>query len=295
MAQNLLLERLDKLERQNRLWKAIGSSTLFLTISAAIIAIIGVIGDSIPRTIPIEGLFRFLEHSFSTIFTLVLALAGVALMLRVASAGRPRRSKASQELRREIAVQAIEKLKKARELLKEGDHNLDMAVQLRDEAVKQDLPTVNIIIKGESQRSLLVDVDRRIEAARSRTFVREKQNRREEERRLEARLRETDGRVLSNGSGWKQKNSGKPANERSKKIHQRLKEDLLYSMRQSALQAESEVVRTLRSHVLSAKQRERRVALVWMAVLFLTAGISLWLIGTITGGQAFNQSFSFLH
>ncbi len=71
------------------------------------------------------------------------------------------------------ASKAVQKLQEAVDLLKDSDEHLEKALALRDEVLGADLPTAKVYIKARDPRSLLLDLNKRIEGAKAREYVKE--------------------------------------------------------------------------------------------------------------------------
>lgn len=124
-----------------------------------------------------EGLLGFFENEFGPILILVGIVVIVGFFLRIAWKMNKKLDPTGEESMstRQMAAanKAVKKLEKAARLLKEGDENLEEAIRLRDEALGEDLPPQKVVIKGEDPRSLLLAVNKRIDGAESRSYVKE--------------------------------------------------------------------------------------------------------------------------
>lgn len=120
---------------------------------------------------------RFFEEEFGSIVIIVLILIAIGIILKIVWKINKKMNKTLEPTmstkQAQAAAEAVELLTKAQKLLDESDDNLEEAIKLRDKVTNTVLPPAKLYIKGKDPRSLLLDVNKRIEGAESRRYVHE--------------------------------------------------------------------------------------------------------------------------
>lgn len=124
-----------------------------------------------------DRIIEFFEKEFGAYLVFGLLVVGIFILYKVfrkvnkTIEGEGETAMSNRQM--SAANKAVQKLQEAVALLKESDENLEQALTLRDEVLGADLPTAKVYIKAEDPRSLLLDLNKRIEGAKSRGYVKE--------------------------------------------------------------------------------------------------------------------------
>ena len=254
----------------------------------------------------VERMTGFLEHEFVVILILSAALGGIFLAAEFAwKAGkRIDISAALSAERTRIANAAAAKLKQARQLLADGDDNLKEAIRLRDAALRQDLTSAGTKVRNSGLHSLLSDVNRRIEGARSRIYVRDQKDRRLAVEHLRNQmLPERD--TLAHRSGTRHRGT---VNEPSKRSEARprgqkpnpsrragiIQARLLHDLDNLASDYESQKLKQLKNYAQRSRKQQRKAMVVGVVVIAVMMIAAVVLIGATNAGGGFTNSLAFL-
>ncbi len=127
----------------------------------------------------VDKILNFMENELGIILMLLAIVVGLIVFLKYAWKAKKKIDRIGDPemsgRQARTADDAVKKLERAQKLLMEGDENLEEAIKLRDEVTNSDLPPVKVFIKGENPKSLLLDINRRIDGAKSRGYVKEVQ------------------------------------------------------------------------------------------------------------------------
>ena len=281
-------QRLRRLEAQNRRLRAAAAASISLAVSLWLMGRVRLQrfgGPSLSASL--DNALSFAENELVAL-SLVIAVVTVSLLLlRFArkAANSIDRSSIATGIRSQVAEEAVAKLIQARRLLEESDSNFERALRLRNEAVKHDLPSVHVAIKGKNPRNLLTDVDRRIESARSRLYVKKEKELRAAEESLAARIRDDSASMDS-------RSRSKRASHQ--KLNERIQTRLLQDLESLAPGYESDKLKKLRNHAQRAKVHQRRNAILGLLAAAAVMGAAAVLLFATKGGGGFSNSFSFL-
>ncbi len=296
MNRNITLRHVARVERQNKNLKALAASTLLL--AAFLLFWSSQSGASGGIANRLLGIVELVIADPASIIVIVASVAATAFLLSFAWRIRNRLSgkpAISTQIRTEAAAQATAKLRHAKQLLEEGDHNLEKAIRLRDEVLQKDLPPVGLYIKGQDPRSLLTQLNKRIQGAKSRKFVDAENKKRAAQREALARISDVPGRSQSkiypgtlNGVVKRTREAG------SRKLEELIQVQVLNELERSSGRTESDMLRSLKQRAQLSRHRQQKAMLLWGLAIVASTCLLVWFVAGFEGGGGFHSSFSFL-